>query len=204
MLRTNLSTRPFYNERAVRALVGLCALALVAVTALNGLQAVSLRAREGDLTARASAARADANRLRTEAQRILAQVDPKELEIVSAAAHEANDLIQQRTFSWVQLLSHLESAIPENVRLTQVDPSVDDGVITVSLFVEAKSVEALAAFVDRLESKKVFRDVSLPEQNLADDRVYDATVQATYVPAPQRDVEHADESSQGTPARGDL
>jgi Tfp pilus assembly protein PilN len=203
MLRTNLSTRPFYNERAVRWVVLLCALVLAAITALNALQAVSLRSREGDLTARASAARAEATQLRTEAQRILAQVDPKELEIVSAAAREANDLIQQRTFSWVQLLSHLESAIPANVRLTQVDPSVDEGVITVSLFVEARTVEALAAFVDGLESKKVFRDVSLPEQNRADDGLYEATVQATYVPDQKPDMERTDGSSQASPARGD-
>jgi len=44
MLRTNLSTRPFYNERGVRtgllALVGIGALALVSVEMLVGADAV--------------------------------------------------------------------------------------------------------------------------------------------------------------------
>ena len=200
MLRTNLSTRPFYNERAVRALLGLCALVLMALTAFNVLQAVSLRGRERELSARATGARDEANRLRADAQRTLAQVDPKELEIVSGAAREANDLIQQRTFSWVQLLSEVESALPDNVRVTRVDPSVDEGVITVSLAVEAKSTEALAALVETLESKSTFRDVWAPEQNRADDGLIDAIVEGTYAPAPPRP---AQENSSGTAARGD-
>ena len=35
MLRTNLSTRPFYNVRAVRALLGLFALVVVGFTLFN-------------------------------------------------------------------------------------------------------------------------------------------------------------------------
>ena len=36
MLRTNLSTRPFYNERAVHVALGLVALVVLALTATIG------------------------------------------------------------------------------------------------------------------------------------------------------------------------
>ena len=55
-----------------------------------------------------------------EAQRIRAQVDPKELETVSAAALEANGVIEQKAFSWEQLLAQLEATLPDDVR-THVD-----------------------------------------------------------------------------------
>jgi hypothetical protein len=37
MLRTNLATRPFYNERAVRFVLGVVALIVLGVTAFNAL-----------------------------------------------------------------------------------------------------------------------------------------------------------------------
>ena len=42
MIRTNLSTRPFYNARAVHALLGLFAVVVIAMTAYNAVQLVRL------------------------------------------------------------------------------------------------------------------------------------------------------------------
>lgn len=185
MLRTNLSTRPFYNEPAVRVFLGLATLLVVAMTIFNAVRYVSLSAREQELSVRANEALAEAGRLRTEAQRIRSQVDPKELETVSAAAREANALIAQRTFSWVQLLAQIEAALPGNVRLVSIEPRVDKGVISVTLAVEARNYEALSKFMEALESRRAFRNVLPPVTSEADDGIIDATVEGTYVPAPR-------------------
>ena len=42
MLRTNLSTRPFYNERAVHLVLGLVALVVLALTVVNLVSVVRL------------------------------------------------------------------------------------------------------------------------------------------------------------------
>ena len=42
MLRTNLATRPFYNERAVRFVLGVVALIVLGVTAFNALELLRL------------------------------------------------------------------------------------------------------------------------------------------------------------------
>ena len=64
MLRTNLATRPFYNERAVRAVLGVCAAILLALTVYNVLRYVSLSGSERELSVRATEAGAEAARLR--------------------------------------------------------------------------------------------------------------------------------------------
>ena len=42
MLRTNLSTRPFYNERAVHLVLGLVALVVIGLTVANLVSVVRL------------------------------------------------------------------------------------------------------------------------------------------------------------------
>ena len=54
-LRTNLATRPFYNERAVHAGILAVTLLVVAATAFNGWQLVSLTRRDRSLGAESAA-----------------------------------------------------------------------------------------------------------------------------------------------------
>ena len=44
--------------------------------------------------------------------------------LVAAAAKEANDLIEQRTFSWTALFNQLEATLPDDVMLIGVQPGV--------------------------------------------------------------------------------
>ena len=50
--------------------------------------------------------------LRADAERARRSVDRAQLETVAAAAREANRLIDQRTFSWTELLNRLEATLP--------------------------------------------------------------------------------------------
>jgi Tfp pilus assembly protein PilN len=183
MLRTNLSTRPFYNERVARAVLAACALLLLLLTAFNVIRAAALWRSETTLSARATDARAEAARLRSDAERIRARVDPKELAAVSSAAAEANALIEQRAFSWVQLLTRLESTLPDRVRITSMQPSIEDGEFKIRMVVEAHTFEELSMFMESLESQGTFRRVLAPVSSTADDGIIDATIEGTYVGA---------------------
>jgi hypothetical protein len=68
MLRLNLSTRPFYNERGLHVGLGLAGLVLAVVTALNAWQLVSLSSRQTMLAGQAAADEARAADLRRQAQ----------------------------------------------------------------------------------------------------------------------------------------
>ena len=165
MLRTNLSTRPFYNIRAVQVALGALALLVVLMTIANLVQLVRLTASERALGARAQHAETEAQRLRDEARRIRSQIDAKELNEVAAAAQEANAIIDLRAFSWSGLFAQLEATLPESVRLTSFQPSEDrDGRLVVNLRVEARRVPDLESFIDALEQTGRFHEVLAAEE----------------------------------------
>ena len=139
MLRTNLSTRPFYNERAVHLLIALVATIVLALTIWNVATVVRLSTHNTELAGRIGADRSEAERLGREATRIRRGIDQAELEVVVAAAREANTLIDRRTFSWTAFFNYIESTLPADVMVTSVKPSVDDQGTRVSMIVVGPS-----------------------------------------------------------------
>jgi hypothetical protein len=182
MLRTNLSTRPFYNIRAVQAVLGACAAIAILFTMFNVISLVRLAANQRSLGARAVKAQDDATRLRSDAARVRAQVDAKELEVVSTAAREAKSIIEMRTFSWSDLLSQFEKTLPENVRITAVQPRVErDGRFVIGMRVEAREVGDLEKFLEELEMTGAFRNVLTTDEQATDDGLLEAVIEGLYV-----------------------
>ena len=180
MIRTNLSTRPFYNARAVHALLGLFAVVVVALTAYNAVQIVRLGNSQRTLGAKAAAAERETTRLRAEAVQILARVDKRELAIVDKAAREANAIIDQRTFSWTDVLGHFERTLPSDVRITSVQQRAGDQIV---LGAEARSVDDIQQFIEALEKTGAFRNVIPRNETLMENDLFEAQLEATYVPA---------------------
>jgi hypothetical protein len=184
MLRTNLSTRPFYNARAVNMALGLLALVVLAVTAFNVVQATRLTLAQRTLGAHAAESEAEAARLRTQAATIRARIDPKELSVVSAAAREANAIIDRRAFSWTELFSQVEAVLPEDVRITAMKPEVGaDGSYAVSIQVEGRRVEDVDAFVEALEARSTFRNVLPVAEQTSDEGLIEGVIEGIYIPA---------------------
>lgn len=203
MLRTNLSTRPFYNVRAVRVTLAVIAALVVAFTLFNLVQLVRLTASQGTLGARASAAEEEAVRLRAEAAEIRAQINPEELEVVAEAAREANAIIDRRAFSWTELFTKFEATLPADVRITAVRPRLDDDAFVLSIGVEARRAEDLDAFMEALESEGGFRDVLATAVQESEAGTLQAVVDGTYAP-PARvlDVPDAQQAPANAPAGG--
>jgi hypothetical protein len=164
MLRTNLSTRPFYNDRAVRT--GLAALALIALglTIFNAMEI--LRLERAGREARQTVARnnAQARDIRERARVVRQSINQAALQAVQASARDANALIDRRAFSWTALLNFFQATLPADVRIASVTPQVDDeGRMLVSISVFARRAEDLSEFADALETTGAFSDV-LPRQ----------------------------------------
>jgi hypothetical protein len=183
MLRTNLSTRPFYNVRAVRAVLGLFALVVAAFTLFNALQLITLRGRQNTLSADAVRAEDEAARLRSQAAGFRARIDPRELASVSADAREANAIIDRRAFSWTTLFSQFEQALPADVRITAVQPRREqDGSFAVNIGIQARRVEDVEAFIEALEARTPFRDVLPVEEQTAENGLIEAVIDGKYAP----------------------
>lgn len=202
MLRTNLSTRPFYNIRAVQITLGLFALLVAVLTLINLVQLLRLTGSERALGARAEQAEADAQRLREEARRIRSQIDAKELNEVAAAAEEANSIIDLRAFSWSELFSQLEATEPESVRLTSFQTQEDrSGKLIVNLRVQARRVQDLESFIDALENTGRFHEVLAAEEQTNPEGLINALVEAVYSP-PAPEPTPAPAASAGRPTTG--
>ena len=183
MLRTNLSTRPFYNERAVHALLALAAAVVVALTAFNVFEIVVLSRRQSELSASAASATTRAGELRTHAVQVRQGIDTTELETISGAAREANGIIGQRLFSWTDLLNRLDTTLPDVVRITTMRPGIDrDGAVTIQLTVVGRRVADLEQFMKSLEATGAFADVFSREDTTTDDGLIQATVEGRYLP----------------------
>jgi Tfp pilus assembly protein PilN len=187
VLRSNLATRPFYNERAAHVVIGLAAALVLAITALNVVRIVSLSRQNTELSARINADRAEAERLTSEAARIRKTINQDELAAVVGAAQEANALIDQRTFSWTEFFNKIESTLPPGVMLTSVRPSFKADVTNVAMSVLAREAVDLEDFMDKLEETGAFTDVVPASQDRTDDGLVRAVIEGIYVRPAQTD-----------------
>jgi Tfp pilus assembly protein PilN len=182
MLRTNLSTRPFYNERAVHLGLGLAALIVLALTALNVVEVVRLSRQNTVLSGSIRDDRNAAADLSRRARETRQGINQEELKLIVGAAREANALIDSRTFSWTALFNQLESTLPPEVMLSSVRPMVDDGTTRITLVVLGRRTADLDEFMEKLEATGAFENVLPRQQNLTDDGLTQATIEALYVP----------------------
>lgn len=183
MLRTNLSTRPFYNERGVHALLGIATMILVILTAYNLFEIVVLTREQSELGGKATAAESRARDLRAHAAQVRQGLDTKKLDAISGEAREANAIIGQRLFSWTELLNRLETTLPEDVRIVSMRPSVDpDGNIQIQMIVTSRRFVDIDTFFKNLEGTGAFADMLSRDQITNEDGLLQATVEGRYIP----------------------
>jgi Tfp pilus assembly protein PilN len=159
MLRGNLATRPFYNERVVQLLLVLAGVIVIALTAFNISRILSLSNQNTGLASRVSSERAEAERLRAEAAAIRRGINQAELKTIVTAAQEANMLIDQRTFSWTEFFNHIEKTLPPDVMLTEVKPSFQEDETIISMAVLGRRAEDVDDFIVKLENTGAFDQV---------------------------------------------
>ncbi|MBA2258778.1 MAG: hypothetical protein H0W18_07775 [Acidobacteria bacterium] len=190
MIRTNLSTRPFYNERAVHLVIGAASLIVLALTVVNVVRVLTLSQENTEYSRRINGDRAEMEQLATGATQVRRGINQKELEVVVDSAREANALIDQRTFSWTAFFNRIEATIPPDVMLSSVRPTVKDGQSRVSLVVLGRRMEDIDEFMEQLEATGSFSDVLPAQQDRTEsglyrvlvDSVYTGTVQETAAP----------------------
>jgi hypothetical protein len=183
MLRTNLSTRPFYNDRAVRVGLGVLALVALALTAFNVSEIVRLRSQSRDQRQAIAQNDEQARAMRDKAAAIRRSIDRDKLNAVQLQAREANMLIDRRAFSWTELLNQFQSTLPADVRIGRVSPQVDTGGrMLVAITVYSRRIEDLDGFMDALQNTRAFSEVLSRSDAPQEDGTLHSEVQAYYHP----------------------
>ncbi len=181
MLRGNLSTRPFYNERAVQLLLVLAGLIVVALTVFNITRILSLSRQHTELTSHSAGDREEAAKLRREAMAIRAGINRAELATIAAAAQEANILIDQRTFSWTEFFNRIEATLPGDVMLTEVQPSFQEDKTIISMTALGRRTEDVDEFIEKLEATGAFEHVLPKQSDKTDDGLMRVLITAVYL-----------------------
>ncbi len=187
MLRTNLASRPFYNERVVRAFLVAIVLLALGLSIFTVGRFTSLRTRNRALAGQAASAEQRARELRAEAQKVRQSISQADLETVADAAREANLLIDRRAFSWTALFNRFEATLPPDVRITSVQPQVsDDGRLVIAITALSRRVEDLDTFIDRLGQTGGFGSTLSREEQVEADGTIRSVIQGFYDAAASR------------------
>jgi Tfp pilus assembly protein PilN len=182
MLRTNLSTRPFYNERGVHLLLMLLAVIVGALTLVNVFKVLQLSRQNTELSTSVNRDRAEADRLTRDAARIRRGINPDELQLVVNAAREANVLIDRRTFSWTALFNRIEETLPPDVMLTTVHPIVDEDGTKLAMTVLSRRTVDVDEFMEKLEATGAFEQVLQRQDQDVEGGLIRAIIDTNYVP----------------------
>jgi Tfp pilus assembly protein PilN len=188
VIRTNFSTRPFYNERAVHAWLIVIALAVAAATVFNVSRVIRYSRSDTQLALQASRDESRAADLRQQASRLRATVDPRQIEFASSEARQANDLIDRRTFSWTELFNRFEATLPDDVRIAAVRPKVDrknGNILTIN--VVGRTIEDVDRFMENLEATGAFSHTESKEERINDEGLLAAAIETTYMPTAPKD-----------------
>lgn len=184
MIRTNLSTRPFYNERTVNIALVIVAILVLAASVFNIARIVQYSRSDTSLALQAAQNETKARELRVAAAKLRVSVDPKQIELASNEARLANELIDRRTFSWTELFNRFETTLPADARITSVRPKIDrEGHVALTVNVVARGVGELNDFMNKLDETKVFQNVRPAEEHINEQQQLEAVLEATYTPS---------------------
>jgi len=184
MIRSNLSTRPFYNRRAVQLWLFALAVIVAGATAFNVSRVLRYSRSDTQLAMQATRDENRAADLRQQASRLRATVDPKQIDFASTEARQANELIDRRTFSWTELLNRLETTLPPDVHIVALRPKVDrknGTVLTINVL--ARTVDDVDVFMNNLEATSAFKSIGSREDHFNEQGLLESSIETTYVPA---------------------
>jgi Tfp pilus assembly protein PilN len=184
VIRTNLSTRPFYNERMVYLWLGALAVVVAAATAFNVSRVLRYSRSDTQLATQASHDESRAVDLRRQAAQLRASVDPRQVDFAAADARQANELIDRRTFSWTELFNRFETTLPDDVRIASVRPRLDEerGIL-LNVSVLAKTVDDVNECIMNLEATGAFANVRPAEEHTDETGLMMSSLEVVYLPA---------------------
>jgi len=183
VIRNNLSTRPFYNERAVHRWAALLALIVAAATVFNVVRVAQYSGTNTELAQQAVNDERRAGELRTAAARLRSSVDPHQIEAASLEARQANELIDRRTFSWTELFNRFEATLPAEVRITSWRSQVDkEHRVLLTLTVLAREVDDVNRFMENLEATGAFTRLLSRQERPNEENQIESVLETVYTP----------------------
>ncbi|HUJ79685.1 MAG TPA: PilN domain-containing protein [Nitrospiria bacterium] len=174
----NLASEPVVLLKRTRlGLIGLSVVLLMGGTALVGV-GMALRQSLEMETARTAQLSSERQKVEALMRRQSIVLTDESRAALKAQVKVANQMIQQRLFSWSRLFLTLERAVPAGVSLVSVQPQPSTATLT--LRGEALTLERLTGFVGKLQETAPFHDVFLEDQKGQPDGTVSFALHARY------------------------
>lgn len=153
----NLASRPLRNEALPSLLFQVSCVLVFAITLKHALVVRTL------LPARTDAANQEIASLEKEVAQLRAEghrlvLPTPDVKVVAQWAL-LKDLVDQRTFSWTDLLARLEEIMPRGDRLLSIQPTTERGRMKIDIAAVARSSKDGLDFSQALEEDPAFEDV---------------------------------------------
>jgi hypothetical protein len=181
MLRGNLSTRPFYNERLVLLMVAIGAVLGLALTVFNAAAIYRLSGERSSQQAELDRIEDEAAKSTAAANAMRGSLDAGNLRTLAGATNEANALIDQRTFSWTAFFDLVEKTLPLDARLVAVAPRIERGNFMIQMQLNVRRPEDLEVFIENLLGTGTFYDLLPGDQQRNDDGTLLTTLLGGYL-----------------------
>ena len=174
MLKINLATRPFYNERVIDTVLLLLGTGALVLMALGGRTVLQLSNTYADVVRTAELSELQTGTVTQEMVTLNQSVSEDELERLRLSAAEANRLIDQRVFSWTELFNVIEETLPDRVMLTGLRPTGTSGSMSLTIGVIGERVTDIEQFIEELEATGSVDNVLARQEQRTENGMYSA------------------------------
>ena len=174
MLKLNLATRPFYNERVIDSVLLLLGIVALVLMVAGGRTVIQLSNTYTDVVKMAELSETQVGTVTQEMVALNQSVSEDELEALRLSAAEANRLIDQRVFSWTELFNIIEQTLPNRVMLTGLRPIRNSGSMTLTIGVIGERITDIEQFIEDLEATGSVGNVLARQEQRTEDGMYSA------------------------------
>jgi Tfp pilus assembly protein PilN len=195
----NLARRPFLNSRPVVRVSLLLWLLGLALLLGNVSLFWSYLSGSADKRAQIGRGEQEIQRQQRAVQQLQSRLDGLDLGGLNERIDFLNERIEERTFSWSLLLDRLVAVLPNDIRLSRLQPKTDSkaqlaagrsrrsrsataGQIPLAITGETRSDEALLRFVDNLFAHPAFAEPDLLREERQDNDLVRFELTVQYIP----------------------
>jgi len=186
IIRNNLASSPAANYSLY--LIGCLVLAAltIAFTVFNANNVSDWFSQSGHLRARIGEQQSKLSQLQGQGLQIQQRIDRIKTPQFVKQTEFFNNAIKRRVFSWTKLFDQIEQALPDNVRMISIFPSIKGDDILISMEVAGKSLNDIVQWVRILENSAIYSDVVFRSERRTEDGLLHSQISLRYWPDPSK------------------
>lgn len=188
-IHLNLASKPYRDFRVHYAILGAAALAALVLMTYNGLTAWRYLVDTKEARTEITALEAETARERATAEDMEARIAAIDVSELEKQSRFINARIRERAFSWSGLMQSLETVVPGDVRLTTLNPNIDEeGNVVLSLSCVTRKPDGLVDLLDRLYANPEYREAFPSSDTAQPDGMHRVEVRTVYIPGAAKEV----------------